>query len=76
MQLFPEGILPENQIIFMVRPSEWMYVRYDREIRREGHCYSERDQRGGGVPSRGGKGDIVTSTQDREKYLSVCQSTK
>ena len=29
-----------------------MDVRYDREIRRGGHCYSERDQRGEG----GGRG--------------------
>ena len=42
-----------------------MDERYDssREIGGEGHCYSERDQRGGGAPSRGGKG--ILSPQDK-----------
>ena len=52
-------------------PAIRMDVRYDREIRREGHCYSERDQKGGRGALKRREGDIVTSRQDQrncQKY--------
>ena len=55
-----------------------MDVRYDREIRRGGHCYSERDQRGeegkGGSPQEEGRGILSPQHKIQKNDKSTNQT--
>ena len=59
--------------MYIARKPNYLYgaairvdVGYDREIRREGHCYSEREQRGGGALKRREQGYCHLNTRSRK----------
>ena len=47
----------------------WTEGRYDRKIRKEGHCYSERNQRGGGCPRQERRG--ILSPQHKTRQIRI-----
>ena len=58
--IFPEIKLPSQS---------WTEGRYDRKIRKEGHCYSERNQRGGGCPRQERRG--IWSPQHKTRQIRI-----
>ena len=67
--------------MYIARKPNYLYgagirvdVGYDREIRREGHCYSEREQRGGGGPQEEGTG-ILSPQHKIQKNVKSTNKT-